>query len=70
LVETDARVVPAWVLQFVPPPQLKTRMYTMPDVELPLTVPEMLKDGNNDADAATKFCTVFELMAIVGGAGV
>ena len=68
LVETDARVVPARVLQFVPPPQLKTRMYTMPDVELPLTVPEMLKDCI--ADVATKFCTVFELMAIVGGVGV
>jgi hypothetical protein len=63
----EARVVPALGLQFVPP-QLKTRTYTMPRVELPLTVPEMLKDGT--ADVSTKFCTVFELIAIVGGVGV
>jgi hypothetical protein len=40
-------------LQFVPPPQLKTRMNTMPEAELPLTVPEMLKEGITDV--ATKF---------------
>jgi hypothetical protein len=43
-------------------------MYTMPEVVFPLTVPEMLKDGI--AEVATKSCTVFELMAIVGGVGV
>jgi hypothetical protein len=40
-------------LQLVPPPQLKTRMNTMPATELPLTVPEMLKEAITGV--ATKF---------------
>ena len=60
---TDARVVPAIALQFV---QLETLMYTMPGVELPLRVPEMLKEGI--ADEATKFCVV--VLPTVGTDGV